>query len=150
MTNVSKLRICETFGLIELHNLSKVHLADRIFYYEKAVFTITGPVNIQLLKLWLFKFSNFQTTFVENLMKKLPVFNEVPFEYKIKSWKICPFLGLFFRKADILNFSWIKYFGNDFSFLIKWHTWVCYCWNYGLSNLKAELKADLISNWYIF
>ena len=48
---VSKLRICETFGLIELHNLSKVHLADRIFNYEKAVFTITGPVNIQLLKL---------------------------------------------------------------------------------------------------
>ena len=23
-------------------------------------------------------------------------------------------------------------------------------WNYGLSNLKAELKADLIANWYIF
>ena len=51
MTNVPKLRICETFGLIELHNLSKVHLADRIFNYEKALFTITGPGNIQLLKL---------------------------------------------------------------------------------------------------
>ena len=68
-----------------------------------------------------------------------------PFEYKIKSWKLCPFLGLLFsgiKNADILNFSWIKYFGNYFSFLIKWHIWVYYCWNYGPSNLKAELKAD--------
>ena len=41
-----------------------------------------------------------------------------PFEYKVKSWIICPFLGfVFFRNknADILNFSWIKYFGNNFS-----------------------------------
>ena len=31
---------------------------------------------------------------------------------------MCSFLGLFFRNknADILNFSKIKYFGNDFSF----------------------------------
>ena len=32
-----------------------------------------------------------------------------PFEYKVKKWKICPFLGQFFQKkpdifADILNF----------------------------------------------
>ena len=69
--------------------------------------------------------------------------NGVPL--KVKNWKICPFLGVVFseiKNADILNFSWIKYFGNYFSFLIKWHIWVCYCWNYGPSNLKAELKAD--------
>ena len=42
--------------------------------YEKAVFTFTGPPNIQLLKFWLFNFSNFQTTFAKNFMKKLPGF----------------------------------------------------------------------------
>ena len=40
------------------------------------------------------------------------------------------------------NFSWIKYVGNDFSFLEKGHTSVYYCWNYGPSNLKAELKES--------
>ena len=69
-----------------------------------------------------------------------------PFECKVKSWKICPFLGLFFteiKNVDILNFSSLKHFGHDFTFLKKWHIWVYYCWNYGPSNLKAELKADL-------
>ena len=44
-----------------------------------------------------------------------------PFEYKIKSWKICPFWDCFFRnkKCWHLNFSSIKYFGNDSSFLVK-------------------------------
>ena len=39
----------------------------------------------------------------------------------VKGWKICPFWGLFFRnkKCWQIHFSWIKYFGNDFSFLIK-------------------------------
>ena len=55
---------------------------------------------------------------------------------------ICPHLELFFQKCWHFESSWIKYFGNDFSFLIKWHIWVYYCWNYGPSNLKAELKAD--------
>ena len=60
------------------------------------------------------------------------------------SWKICPFLGLFFQKQKCwrFKFSWIKYFGNDFSFLIKWRIWDYYCWNYGPSNLKGELKTD--------
>ena len=59
------------------------------------------------------------------------------------------------KNADILNFSWIQYFCN-FSFLIKLHIWVCYCWNYRSSNLKVELKADFSmqigmysrKNWY--
>ena len=67
-----------------------------------------------------------------------------PFEYKVKSRKLGPFLECFFRKknADILNFSWIRYFGIYFSFLMKWHIWVCYSWNYGPPNLTAELKED--------
>ena len=40
---------------------------------------ITRASNIQLFKFWLFNFSNFQTTFVKNFMKKLPGF-EIYFE----------------------------------------------------------------------
>ena len=61
-------------------------------------------------------------------MRNLSVFGDVFSEIK-KCWHF--------------EFSWMKYFGNDFSFLIKWHIWVYYCWNYGPSNLKAELKVDL-------
>ena len=43
------------------------------------MFTITGPLNIQLLKFWLFKFFNFQANLVKNLMEKLPGF-EIDFE----------------------------------------------------------------------
>ena len=70
--------------------------------------------------------------------------NGDPLNIKWKVENFFNFGGCFseIKNADILNFSWIKYFGNDFSFLIKWHIWVYYCWNYGPSNLKAELKAD--------
>ena len=47
--------------------------------YEKAAFTITGPLNIQLLKFWLFNSSNFQTDLVKNFMEKLSGF-EIGFE----------------------------------------------------------------------
>ena len=43
--------------------------------YEKVVFTITRLSNIQLLKFWLFNFSNFQTTFLKSFMEKLFVLN---------------------------------------------------------------------------
>ena len=81
-----------------------------------------------------------------SILQKIRMFNFVilkwrPFEYKIKSLKRwdCFFKN---KNTGILNFSWIKYFDNDFPFLIKWHIWVCYCSNYGPSNLKAEVKAD--------
>ena len=73
MANFSKFPKYQTFGFIELHNLSKGQLIDRIFKLSKAVLTITGPSNIQLLKFWLFNFSNFQTTFVKNFMKNFQV-----------------------------------------------------------------------------
>ena len=111
-------------------------------------------------------YSVFHEAFVKKFMEKLSFFNSSsknpfqdvvyyrklgcltlwywislwPFEYKVKSWEICPFWD-----ADILNFSWIKYFSNDSSFLKKWHIWVYYCWNYWASNLKADLKADFWS-----
>ena len=43
-----------------------------------------------------------------------------------KKLKKLSILGAVFseiKNPDILNFSWIKYFGKDFSFLIKWHIW---------------------------
>ena len=73
MANFSKFAKYQTFGFIELHNLSKGQLIDRIFKLSKVVLTITGPSNIQLLKFWLFNFSNFQTTFVKNFMKNFQV-----------------------------------------------------------------------------
>ena len=57
-----------------------------------------------------------------SILQKIKMCNFVilkwrPFEYKVKSWKICSFLGLFFRNKKMLTFefSWMKYFGNDFS-----------------------------------
>ena len=47
--------------------------------YEKAVFMITEPLKMKLLKFRLFSFSNFQTTFVKNVMKNLPGF-KIDFE----------------------------------------------------------------------
>ena len=69
-----KFRKYQTFVLIELRNLSKGQLADRIFKFEKAVFTITSSSNIHFLKFWHFNFSNFQTTFVKIFTKKPPEF----------------------------------------------------------------------------
>ena len=76
MVHFSKLRKYQTFGLIELHNLSQL---IEYLSYEKAVFTIAGSSNIQLLKLWFFNFSSFQTTFDQSFMKKLPGF-KIDFE----------------------------------------------------------------------
>ena len=55
-----------------------------------------------------------------------------PFEYKVKSWKLCPFLGLLFRNKKCWHFEFFtnQILSNYFSFLIKWHIWVCYCCNY--------------------
>ena len=114
-------------------------------------------------------YSVFHETFVPKFMKKLSIFSsnfKNSFQAVVYYRKLgCPTLwcwngalwiegkklknlsvfGAAFseiKKCWHFEFSWIKYFGNDFSFLIKWHIWVYYCWNYGPSNLKAELKAD--------
>ena len=113
-------------------------------------------------------YSVFHETFVQKFMKKLSIFSsnfKNSFQAVVYYRKLgCPTLwcwngalwiegkklknlsvfGAAFseiKKCWHFEFSWIKYFGNDFSFLIKWHIWVYYCWNYGPSNLKAELKA---------
>ena len=46
--------------------LSKGQLTDGKLSFEKDIFTIAGPWNIQL-----FNFCNFQTTFFKNFMKRL-------------------------------------------------------------------------------
>ena len=100
--------------------------------------------------------SNFKNTFQDVVYYRrltyLPQYWNVilkcrPFEYEVKSWKICPFLGLFFQYKKMLSF-WIisiKHFGNDFSYM-----------GILLSKLRdVELESRtesrlLIANWYIF
>ena len=53
---------------------AKVNQLIQYSSYGKAEFTITWPSNIQLLRFWLFNFSNFQTIFVKNLLKIFPGF----------------------------------------------------------------------------
>ena len=56
------------------HNLSKSQSADRILKLWKSCVYDYRPSNIQLLKFWLFNFSNLQATFVKNFRKKIPGF----------------------------------------------------------------------------
>ena len=106
MANFSKFPKYQTFGFIELHNLSKGQLIDRIFKLSKAVLTITGPSNIQLLKFWLFNFSNFQTTFVKNFMKNFQVSKYI-LKVLIKSYRftnICDLKILYTQAAALWIF----------------------------------------------
>ena len=134
------------------------------------LFSNYGPLNMLFHFFRYLVYSVFHKTFVKTFMKKLS-FSSSNFKnlfpyvvyyrklgcltlwywnggpLKIRCWKFGKFVsfwGCFFRNRKMLTFwiLWIKYFGNAFSFLIKWYTWVYYCWNYGPSNLKAELKAD--------
>ena len=102
------------------------------------------PLNMLFHVFWYLTYSVFHETSVKKFMKKLSFFSSNfknpfhdvvyyrklgcltlwywssgrPFEYKVKSWKVCSFLGLFFseiKKCSHFEFSWIKYFGNDFS-----------------------------------
>ena len=127
MVNFSKLRKY-TFGLIELHNLSKGQLPDRIFkLWKSCVYDYRGPSNIQLLKFWFFNFSNFQTTFVKNFMKKvlgfkisfkvLPIhqylWSEISRQWTMALWIF--FRNLHRRAFCFLNFvKWGKYQSFNF------------------------------------
>ena len=55
-------------------NLSKGQSADRILKLWKSCVYDYRPSNMQLLKFWLFNFSNLQTTFVKDFRKKNPGF----------------------------------------------------------------------------
>ena len=81
MDNFSKFRKYQTFGLIELHNLSKGQLADRVFKLWKiCVYDswVVEHTTFEIMTFW-FWFANFQTNFVKNFMKKLPGF-KIDFE----------------------------------------------------------------------
>ena len=102
----------------------KVSFTGRLFSNYK-------PLNMLFHFFWYLTYSISHETFVKEFVKKLSFFSSNfknpfqdivycrklgcltlwywnwPFEYKVKSWKICPFLGLFFQKSenvDILNF----------------------------------------------
>ena len=72
--NFSKFRKYQRFGLIELHNVSKVQLADRTFKLRKSCvydYRVVEHTTFEILTFW-FWFANFQTNFVKNFMKKFP------------------------------------------------------------------------------
>ena len=95
----------QTFGFIELHNLSKGQLSD-MKSYEKPLFTITGRSSIQLLQFWRFNFSNFQTTFVKNFMKNFQ-FSKYILKVLIKSYRftnICDLKILYTQAAALWIF----------------------------------------------
>ena len=122
MANFSKLRKYQTFGFIELHNLSKGQFIE-YSSYEKSLFTITGPSIIQLLIFWLFNFSYFQTTFVKNFLEKLPGLKI----YFVSTDKVLPLHQYLWSEISWqwnngpLNFFW-NLRGRVFCFLnfVKW------------------------------
>ena len=74
-----------------------------------------------------------------SILQKIKMSNFVilkwrPFEHKYLIYSLnIRYLSVFgaafseIRKCWQFQFKWIKYFGNDFSFLIKWHMWIYYC-----------------------
>ena len=131
------------------------------------LFSNYGPLNMLFHFFRYLIYSVFHKTFVKKFMKKLSFFSsnfKNPFQdvvyyrklgcltlwywnggplNRYKFEKLVRFWAVFseIKKCWHFKFSWLKYFGNDFPFLIKWHMCVYYCWNYGPSNLKRELKA---------
>ena len=74
MANFSKFHKYQTFGLIELHNVSKGQLADRIFKLWKSCiydYRVVERATFEIMN-FQFWFANFQTNFVKNFMEKLP------------------------------------------------------------------------------
>ena len=76
MTNFSKFCKYQTFGLIELHSVSKGLLADRIFKLWKRFVYAYRVVEHATFEIMTFQFwfANFQTNFVKNFMKKTSKF----------------------------------------------------------------------------
>ena len=111
---------------------SSCGLLNMLFHF----FDIYGVFHETFVKKFMKKLSFFRSNFKNQFQDvvyyrklrclTLAILKWRPFEYNVKIWKICPFLGLFFQKWKTQTFwiLWIKYFGNDLWFLIKWHIWV--------------------------
>ena len=124
MATFSKLHKYQTFCLIELHNLSKGQLADRMFkLWKNYVYNYRAISNIQLLKFWLFNFPNVHITFFKNFMKRLPGF-KIDFESTDKVLPLHQYLWSEISRQwnnGPLNFFWNLH-GRAFCFLnfVKW------------------------------
>ena len=118
------------------------------------LFSNYGPLNMLFRFFRYLIYSVFHKAFVKEFMKRLCFFssnfknlfqdvvyyrklgclnlwywNGSPLNIRYKVEKFVRFWGCFFRnkKCWQFEFTWIKYFSNDFSFLIKWHMWIYYC-----------------------
>ena len=113
---------------------SNYGLLNKLFhFFQYLIYSVFHDTFvIRFIRKLSFLSSNFKNQFQDVVYYRklrclaLAILKRRPFEYNVKSWKICPFLGLFFQKWKTQTFwiLWIKYFGNDFWFLIKWHIWV--------------------------
>ena len=106
---------------------SNYGLLKKLFHFFRyLIYSVFHDTFVKrLIKKLSFLSSNFKTQFqdVVYYMLNFGILKWRPFEYKVKGWKISQSIfGTVFSEikyADILNFSWIKYFGNDILFLIK-------------------------------
>ena len=129
------------------------------------LFSNYGPLNMLFYFFQYLIYSVFHETFIKKFMKlsffslnfknpfqdivyyrklgclTLWYWNGGPLNIRLKNLSVSGAVFSEIKKCRHFEFSWIKYFGNDFSFLKKWHIWVYYCWKYEQSNLKAELKV---------
>ena len=117
MANVFKIHIYQTFGLLKMHNISKIWFANNKFSLWKSL------SKMLFFNFYLFNFSKFQVTFVKNLMKKPSFFimdfegsNEVLLPHKY-FWSI-----YFLRWNDGPFKIFWNFHGNAFCYFIfsKW------------------------------
>ena len=108
IANVSKLFKYKTFGLMAWHNLSKGQSADRILKLWKSCVYDYRPSNMQLLKFWLFNFSNLQTTLSKILGKKIQV-SKYMLEVLIKVYRFDNIYDLKFLDNETTAF-WFFFF----------------------------------------
>ena len=90
------------------------------------------------------------TLISENTPTILSIRPSIMVEQLFKNLKILAFLAPFISKtkrADIFNFSSVKYFGKRLPLLKIWHIWVNHCWNYGLPNLLFHFNRLVTSVW---
>ena len=135
------------------HNLTKGQSADRILKLWKSCVYDYRPSNMQLLKFWLFNFSNLQTTFIKDFRKKNPGFKiyvgstdkGLPIQQYLwseisRQWNNSILIFFFFKFArkSVLLLTFCQMRG----ILKPWFCW--YFWNLLLWVVLMELNVSQV------
>ena len=90
-------------------------LLNKLFYFFRyLIFSVFHNTCQKVYKKAILFELKFQKSISRcSILHKIRMSNFVmwPFEYKVKSWKICPFLGLFFSEIKMMTF-WIFHESN--------------------------------------